>query len=111
MKWLTDVLDATGIYYIEDGWAPMRPPNDAPCCVYHDEIVCDGPDECVSWSVHSVTVDLYDDGDKAGRAARKAIANALKDAGIKFSTYEPTYIYSEKKYMTVFYLEDHYEKE
>lgn len=105
------VLDELGIPYAEDGWAPLRPPQNGPCIVYREDVEYDGSDEMVMWAVRSSSLDLYDDGSKQEKSARKKVAEALASANIKFEMYQPTYIYSEKKYMTVFYLEDYYEKE
>lgn len=106
MSMITDILDGTEIPYVENGFAPGRPPQSGPCIVFHDEYDTDGADEFVGYAVHSYTIDLYDEGYASGSNARETLDRALKAANVKFHRTEPYYIYSEKRYMTIYELED-----
>lgn len=112
MSKVTDALDAAGISYKVDGWAPLKPPQQGAYAVVFEEIEAFGDDRGKTlWFLHSPTVELYDDGFEAGRAVRDELCRQLAALGVKFKRHEPTYISTEKVYMTVFDIEDYYEKE
>lgn len=107
MSVITDILNTLGYPYAEDTFAPKRPPQTGACIVYHDDCDTAGSDSETDWVSHVYDIDVYDDGD---RTARTALETALNGAGLKYHRNAPVYIYSEKRFETVYELEEIIEK-
>ena len=110
MSIVTEALDACGIAWKEDGYDPLKPPSDGPYAVVFDDTETIGADGCVMATVHSVTIELYDDGFAKGREVRDSLQSELAKRNLKHRRYAAKPLYNEKKHLTVFDLEDYYEK-
>lgn len=110
MSKITDVLDSCGIAWKNDGWMPVTPPKGSPYAAVSDQVETIGSDDRVMAYVHSASIDLYDDGGDAGEAKRDELMLALARENLKHTRYETSYLYGEKKFRTVYELEDYYER-
>lgn len=108
---ISDVLDATGIPWKEGGWYPVAPPK-PPFMVLLESVDVGGADLKVFRTKTSTTIELYSEstGDK-WQAAVASLEEALVSENISFRRDEPTYIESERWYLTVLeFTRDIYEK-
>lgn len=110
MSIITEVLDSCGIAWREDGYEPHKPPSTGPYAVVFDDTETIGADGCVMATMHSVTIELYDDGFDKGRDVRDMLQRELAKRNIKHRRGSAHALYNEKKYLTVFDIEDYYEK-
>lgn len=112
MSIVTEALESVEIPYTEDSWAPLKPPQAPAYATVSEEIEVLGDDRgAVLYTVHSATVELYDQGYADGKAARAALTRELMGRGVKFERHQPVYISTEKIFMTVFDIEDYITKE
>ena len=107
MSKATDALEACGVPYKHNGWMPAKPPQSPFFAAVMEESESDE-----TFAFFTVpTVELYDDGGADAEAKRAELLRALAAEGLSPRRQASTYIYSEKKFLTVYDCEGYIEKE
>ncbi len=110
MSDLTDALDALGVPYKHNGFYTSKPGDDKLYAAVFEDVRYDGADDSVGIELHTATVELYDNGGSSAEAFRRALSHELAARNVKHSRSASEYIYSEKKYVTVYETETWIEK-
>ena len=110
MDSILSALDSCGIAWRIDGYEPHKPPSEGPYAAVLDDTETIGADGCVMATRHSVTIELYDDGFDKGREVRGRLQSELAKRNLKHHRSSAHALYNEKKHLTVFDIEDYYEK-
>lgn len=112
MSRVTDALESCGIAYKLNGWMPAKPPQSQFFASVFEEAETIASDDGGAFAfLVSPTVELYDDGGPAAEAKRAELSRELARAGVGHRRQASTYIYSEKKFLTVYDCGDYIEKE
>lgn len=112
MSKATDALEACGVPYKHNGWMPAKPPQSPFFAAVMEESEAVSSDSGETFAFFTVpTVELYDDGGADAEAKRAELLRALAAEGLSPRRQASTYIYSEKKFLTVYDCEGYIEKE
>lgn len=98
---IDEILDGCGIPWRRGGWYPASPP-DPPFAVLLESVEVGGADLKVLEKVTTSTIELYTDSTgKKWQSALSLVEGALSNHDMAFMRYQPTYIESERWYLTV----------
>ena len=112
MSKVTDALDACGVAYRLNGWMPVKPPRSQFFAAVFEEAETIASDDGGAYAfLVTATVELYDDGGGEAEAKRAELSRELARAGVAHRRQASTYIYSEKKFLTVYDCGGRIEKE
>lgn len=102
MSNLTDALDELGLPYKLNGFYTSKPGDERLYAAVFEDVRYDGADGSVGIEYHSATVELYDNGGSSAEAFRVALSHEMARRNVKHTRSHSEYIYSEKKYVTVY---------
>lgn len=109
---ITDALESCSVPYALDGWAPLKPPQSGAYAVIVDEVETTGDDALDRfYFIHDTRIELYDEGFEQGRKLRDDLMLALAEKGVPCTRLRPIYIQSEKRYQTVYQVDEYQMKE
>ena len=109
---ITEALDRCSVPYELDSWAPLKPPQSGPYAVVVDEVETNGDDSLDRYYfIHDTRIELYDEGFAQGKKLRDDLMLALADLGVPCTRLRPIYIQSEKRYQTVYQVDEYLMKE